>query len=566
MYGKGSSKHFSLILRAQVIIAGAAIMVLELLGSRLLAPYYGSTLFVWGSLIGVVLLGLATGYFFGGKKSDANASYREFSSLIFLTGIYTLFITYAAPMLFQVAIALRLGERYGPLAASILFLAVPSFLLGGIAPYAIKLSTKSLDRVGTTSGNLYSLSTVGSILGTFLTTFILIPELGVNTILYALSSILIMASLFGLAARLKVAGIILIAVSIGFAFAPQIPSGGVVFQKETLYHKLVIQDDAITGIRTMLLDNNFHSGMDLRDPDRIVYIYTAFFHVAFAYNPKIENMLFVGGGGFSAPKKFLKDYPNASIDVVEIDPEVVQAAKVYFFVEENPKLHAYAEDGRVFLSRNNKKYDLIVLDAYARTYIPFHLMTKEFLTLVDSRLTENGVVVSNVIASLSGDASGLFRSELRTMESVFPRVDIYPVSGDGSQVQNIIVIATRSSNDLSTAALRARAAGIVKLPRISEYIENELKVNPNVDDVPVFTDDFAPVENFLNPLTGRTYVKEIEFANKTLASVVQTMNPSKESVRFELPSVIIMVVVASVGFITLAVRSRKSGRDFANHY
>jgi spermidine synthase len=561
-----SSKKFSLILRAQIIITGAAIMVLEILGSRLLAPYYGSTLFVWGSLIGVVLLGLAMGYYFGGKKSDANASYREFSSLIFITGIYTLFITYAAPTLFQTALTLRLGERYGPLAASIMLLAVPSFLLGGIAPYAIKLNTKSLDRVGTTSGNLYSLSTVGSIVGTFLTTFILIPELGVNTILYALSSILIIASLFGLASRLKVAGIMLIAISIGLAFAPQIPSGGVVFQKETLYHKLVVQDDAITGIRTMLLDNNFHSGMDIRDPDRIVYLYTAYFHVAFAYNPKIENVLFVGGGGFSAPKKFLKEYPNVSIDVVEIDPDVVKAAKDYFFVEEYPRLHIYAEDGRVLLSRSSKKYDLIVLDAYARTYIPFHLMTKEFLVLVNSRLTETGVVVSNVIASLDGDASALFRSELRTMRSVFPKVDVYPVSGDGSQVQNIIVIATKSSDDLSTATLQSRASGIVKLPRISEYLEKRLKANPNVDDVPVFTDDFAPVENFLNPLTGRTYVREIEFANKTIASVAQTINPPTEYIRFGLPSAIIMVIVASVGFVTLAVRYRKSEKGFANRY
>ena len=193
---KGTEHSSSLILRIQVLIAGAAVMVLELLSSRLLAPYYGSTLFVWGSLIGVVLLGLASGYYYGGRKADVNPSYRQFSSLIFFTGIYTLLITYAAPSLFQFVLALRLGERYGPLAAALLILALPSFMLGGISPYAIKLSTRSLDRVGRTSGDLYSLSTIGSIAGTFLTTFVLIPELGVNTILYVLSSILIIASIF----------------------------------------------------------------------------------------------------------------------------------------------------------------------------------------------------------------------------------------------------------------------------------------------------------------------------------------------------------------------------------
>ena len=562
---KSVEQRFSLILRTQVIIAGAAVMVLELLSSRLLAPYYGSTLFVWGSLIGVVLAGLASGYYYGGNKADIKPSYSQFSSFIFFTGVYTLFITYATPLLFQLVLSLRLGERYGPLAAALLVLALPSFMLGGVSPYAIKLSTRSLDRVGRTSGNLYSLSTIGSIVGTFLTTFVLIPELGVNTILYTLSSILILASLFGLASRLKVLAVLLIALSVGFAVTPQIPSGGVAFSKDTLYHKLVVQDDVITGIRTLLLDNNFHSAVDLRERDRVVYPYTGFFHVAMAYNPNIENVLFVGGGGFSTPKRFLTDYPDVKVDVVEIDADVVKAAEQYFFVEESSRLKIFTGDGRTYLANTDKIYDLVVLDAYAKTYIPFHMMTKEYFELVSSRLSDNGIIVSNVIASLDGDSSAIFHSMLKTMQSVFPNADVYPVSGEIPLIQNIIILATKSLERFSTSSLQERAALIVKLPRINEYLANRLSNKPSTDDAPLFTDNYAPAENLLNPLTGRTYVKEIEFANKTLASVAQTINPPPEPLSFEPSTAMVAAIVATAGFIVLVVKSQQAKKQI-NRY
>ncbi|MBM3897069.1 MAG: hypothetical protein FJ358_00870 [Thaumarchaeota archaeon] len=558
------TQKFSLILRAQVLIAGAAVMVLELLSSRLLAPYYGSTLFVWGSLIGVVLLGLASGYYYGGRKADVNPNYSQFSALIFFTGVYTMLITYTASTLFQFVLALRLGERYGPLVAALLILALPSFMLGGVSPYAIKLSTRSLDRVGRTAGDLYSLSTIGSIAGTFLTTFILIPELGVNTILYILSSILIIASIFGLASRLKVLAVLLIALSMGFAVAPQIPSGGVIFSKDTLYHKLVVQDDIITGIRTLILDNNFHSAIDLRDRDRVVYPYTGFFHIGMAYNPSIENVLFIGGGGLSAPKRFLNDYPNVRADVVEIDGDVVKAAEQYFFVEENPRLRIFIEDGRTYLANTDKKYDLVVLDAYAKTYIPFHMMTKEYFELISSRLSDDGIVVSNVIASLEGSSSAIFHSMLKTMQSVFPSADVYPVSGEIPLIQNIIVVATKSPQEFSMDALQQNAA-IIKLPRINDYLANRLAKSPSTNDAPLFTDNYAPAENLLNPLTGKTYIKEIEFANKTLVSVPQTINPPRESLSFDSSTTIITAIVATTGFIVLAVKSQQSKKQI-NRY
>ena len=358
--------------------------------------------------------------------------------------------------------------------------------------------------------------------------------------------------------------VLLIALSIGFAAAPQIPSGGVIFSKDTLYHKLVVQDDIITGVRTLLLDNNFHSAIDLRDKDRVVYPYTGFFHIAMAYNPDIENVLFIGGGGFSAPKRFLNDYPNVKADIVEIDGDVVKAAEQYFFVEENSRLQIFVEDGRTYLAKTDKKYDLVVLDAYAKTYIPFHMMTKEYFELMSSRLSDDGIVVSNVIASLEGDSSTIFHSMLKTMQSVFPNADVYPVSGEISLIQNIIIVATKSPEEFPVNVLQQNGA-IVKLPRIKEYLGNRLANDPLANDAPLLTDNYAPAENLLNPLTGRTYVKEIEFANKTVASVPQTINPPPESLSFDSSTAAITAIVATTGFIILAARSQQ-GKKQINRY
>ena len=178
-----NSKYFFYLLRFQVFISGASVMGLELLGSRLMSPYFGNTMFVWGSLIGITLTGLSAGYSYGGKRSDQKASYQTFSLLIFIAGSYTLLSTLLAAEIFKIILLFKIGEIYGPLISSIVFLLAPAFLLGAVTPFAIKLSVKSMKTIGQTAGNLYSLSTVGSIFGTFVTTFILVPIVGVDIIL-----------------------------------------------------------------------------------------------------------------------------------------------------------------------------------------------------------------------------------------------------------------------------------------------------------------------------------------------------------------------------------------------
>ena len=534
------SNFFTIILRFQVFISGAAVMVLEVLGSRVLSPYFGNTLFVWGSLIGVVLTGLSLGYTYGGKKADKNCSYKIFSMFIFIAGTYTLAITFLSSEIFQIILALNVGEKFGPLLATISILGIPSFCLGAIAPFAIKLSTGSLKTIGRTAGNLYAISTAGGIVGTFATAFFLVPIFGVNTILFTISAILILSSIFGLADYFKFVAIFLVIFSI-YTSMSILPVAGVTYQKDTFYHKLIVHDNSINNIRTLILDSNFHSAMDLNNPDRIIYEYVRYFHLGFVFVDNPKNVLFIGGGGFTGPKDFLKSYPNVKIDVVEIDGDVIQVGKDYFFVPEDERLQIINQDGRQYLSNTINDYDIIILDAYDKSYVPFHLMTKEFHEIINSHLSDNGVFIANIITSLNGKSSDLFRAEYKTLDAVFPNVYVYPLSVNQEQmVQNVIIVAHKQDIRLENKTINQDYNLSFN---ILDFVDNDYDKPIKIDDVPILTDNFAPVENFMNPLTGKTYFKKIILQNSSSITIPEEKNHNINQNRVEMILGSFMVII-----------------------
>ena len=212
-----------------------------------------------------------------------------------------------------------------------------------------------------------------------------------------------------------------------------------------------VDDQDITpnkGNRSLFLDGFLHSSMNRENQSQLTLEYTRYFPIGFLLNPAAKNVLFVGGGGFSGPKYFLKTYPDVTVDVVEIDPVVIDVAEKYFDVNTtDSRMHIYNDDARNFLSRTNqdKKYDIIILDAYSKSYVPFHLMTLEFYKLLESRLNTNGIIVSNQVGSLSGDSSNLYRAAYKTMKQVFPNILIFPVltTINPDVVQNLILVATK---------------------------------------------------------------------------------------------------------------------------
>jgi spermidine synthase len=502
-------KHYIL---ASVFLSGAVVMSLEITGSRILAPYFGSSIYVWGSLIGVVLSALALGYYLGGKLSDSKVSVSAYSILILLAGITSLLIPVLAYRAVSVIRDFMAGSIYGPLLATVVILGVPAVLLGMIPPYALKLSIKRVENVGNIAGQIYSVSTLGSIFGTFLTVFVLIPAMGVTYIIMAQSILLILFALIPLRNRsAAIAGVVFLLLILPsyFMILNNLFNNVIdslrynkVYETDTLYYHVVVADDKLTGReRILFIDNHRHSSMYLDNHTETSFDYPYYFNLGFAFNGEIKDVLFIGGGGMSAPKKFLKEYDDIHIDVVEIDPKVVEIAKKFFVVPDDPRLDIHVEDGRVFIERTEKRYDLIVLDAYTGNYVPFHLMTYEFFELVEKRLKPGGIVISNLITPLSGDLATLFKSEYRTMSEFFPDIHVFPL-GHTMLPGNVIIVASKEKHDIQEITERTTNS------KYKEYLEKHYSSAIDISGASILTDDYAPVNNYINPLSGRSFIEE----------------------------------------------------------
>src|ERR687893_1177340 len=496
-------------------------MSLEFAASRILIPVFGSSIYTWGSLIGVILTGLSIGYHVGGKLADKNPNFLKLCLAVFSAGLYIIFIPFIAPTITSAFIQFFVSDsQYASLFAVFTLLIVPTFLLGIVSPYAIKLATRRLTELGNVSGNLYSLSTIGSIVGTFLTVFVLIPTFEINYIIFGLGvTLMVFSSLFGLARFPKVLAVFVVVLLL---FFPSISSsstgtvmvhtGTLVYEKETLYSHLDVIDNG--NIRTLYLDGNIHSQMYKDKPEELVNTYIKYFHLGFLFNPNAKDVLFVGGGGFSGPKNFFSMYSDVHIDVVEIDPDVISAARNYFSlpVDNGSKLMIYNDDARNFLSKTEKKYDLIILDAFSKNYVPFHLMTLEYFQLLGERLTSDGVIISNNIGSMAGDRSDIVRAVYKTISQVFPSVYIFPTEHNSRNLQNIMLAAMKTPTEYSKDELRQLGSNNDNNNHNSstaladlDYLEHLYEAELETDDVPLLTDQFAPVEILINPITNEPY-------------------------------------------------------------
>lgn len=498
-----------------VFVSGVASMGLEILAGRIVAPQFGSSIYTWGSIIGVFLAALSLGYHRGGKYAASRATNGRLIGLLLATAAYVAVLIFAGDLLLRAASTVPLPSRFASLPAITLLFGPPTYFLGYISPYAAELSEK--EGIGEASGHVYAVGTIGSIIGAFATTFVLIPSLSVERIGFVFGVLLVGTALAiawpsvsgERALRLFTVSLLLIGAvssgSIGYSV-----EGEVVYETQTPYQELQVVE--LDDTRTLYLDGQRHSAMDLNEPTRHVFGYTRYFHLPYLMREDIDRVLFVGGGGFSGPKRFVEEY-NATVDVVEIDPVVIDVAKRYFAVESSEQLNIHNADGRRFLRETNQTYDLIILDAYKKDKVPFQLTTVEFMQLANSRLSENGVLFANLISAPNGPASKFYRAEYKTVAKVFPQVYSYRTSVPGF-VQNIELVATKDGERISQAELQARNRRRNIGIDLSEEIDGTLQP-PKTRDVPVLRDDRAPVDSLLDPMVGQRYVIEESESNET---------------------------------------------------
>ena len=521
-----------------MFVSGAVLLGVELSGSRVLAPFFGNSLFVWGALIGVVLAGLSIGYWLGGALADRLPRASLLVGVLVAGGLAVLAIPFVDEPVLEFVVRWDPGPRLDPLVAAILLFGAPSIVLAGVTPIVVRLRARSVSTVGSTAGRLFAVSTAGSIAGTFATAFWLIPELALDQVLALMAvALFTTATLFAALEGLALATVPSIAAlaagivaAVGFApetggtlsaaqarnYSPlyrlqrerglaqeaYIGAGArVVFRKETRYHRVSVVDDA--GRRYLRFDSSFQSAMFVGQPFRTAFAYTDYFDLAVAYHPSAKRFLFIGLGGGSAPKRVWRDFPNVDVEVAELDPVVADVARRYFALPDSPRLRVTVEDGRRFLLARHDQWDAIGIDAFFSDSIPFHLTTREFLELVRDRLAPGGVVVTNIIGSLEGPSSRLFRSLYRTYASVFPTVLVHPVyEGDRSatSARNIMLVATESpasAGDFLVRRWDELRGARPGLPKLTQAIRNRLRASVRTDDVPLLTDDYAPTDALL---------------------------------------------------------------------
>lgn len=498
-------------LKSLVFIGGFASIGVELTASRLVAPYFGSSTFIWASLIGVTLAFLSLGYVLGGKLADRSPRPELLYAVTAVAAItIALLPIVARPLLHESLDAFRTldaGAFYGTLAGTLLLMAPPITLLGFISPFALRLQIANVDSAGNTAGSLYALSTVGSIAGSFLPVLVLIPLIGTAATFVVLSLALLapaVAGLIALRARPLALAATLAALAMpGLALAA--PSGirppdrgTLLHEQESAYNYIQVVDDA--GQRELIL-NEGHAIHSIYNPDQLLtggpwdYFMVAPLLVDSEKAHPPRDAMLIGLAGGTAARQLSAAYGPIPIDGVEIDPDIVAVGRDYFGLDELTNVHVEIADGRYALKTSERSYDLIGVDAYRQPYIPFQLTSREFFQEVADHLRPGGVAVVNAGRTTTDfrlvDALGA------TMRDVFPHV----IAIDVARYTNTILVG--SQTPLSAEALRAnldRYGANAPVRHVAEWSLQEGNMRAISPGGMVFTDDRAPVEMVIDQM------------------------------------------------------------------
>jgi spermidine synthase len=503
-----SARHHKFGLLLSVTLAGMAVLIVEITATRMLAPFFGNSIFTISSVIGIVLAALGLGYYLGGSLADRRPSAVWFFSLIVIAGFSVLLLQFLNAVLLP-GIAYKLSLINGPLIVSLLMFFLPALFLAMLSPFAITLlHAREADQgVGKAAGSVFFWSTLGSIVGSLGTGFLLIPHWGIGSIIVGVGLGLVLLGGAGLLMTRSLPKIL----PIGFAFLGLVSSialtqvgmadgRSVVFAVDGLYERIVIRDIPLRGrtARILLQDRNVSGGLYLDDRS-MAFDYTKYFDLYRLFTPELKTALAIGGGAYNVPRSILRDSPRAIVDVAEIDPSLHALALRYFDLPDDARLRNHVIDGRRFLHDTAERYDLIFSDAY-RSFIsaPPQFATLEFFRLARSRLAENGVLIANFYGSLAPDTRAAIYSVLRTMRAAFPQVYVIATANPGSdELQNFIFIGHNVSSPEKRTDLRRAAAVEFAYPMLKRIAALELRPTQTLlDSHPVLTDDFAPVEYY----------------------------------------------------------------------
>lgn len=538
-----ASQRFLLLV---VFLAGVGTLGVEMVMPRLLAPFFGSSQPIWAVVIGMTLVYLAIGYRLGGLLADRYPDERLLYRLIAWAGLLCGFIPLIANPILRAAqqafLQLAAGGFVAALVAVILLFAAPVILMATVGPFAVRLQIRRAEggiaAAGRVAGSISALSTLGSILGTFLPVLVLIPWIGTERTLYLFAAFLLLLGTIGLRdwryllLLLVVAGLAVYTLNA----RPGIRSADcyrctLVAETESAYNYIQVaaQDfryiDGSADPRMALILNE---GRAIHSLYRLSYRESGdpfdlltdggpwdYFSVAPYFYPdrdpqSVTSLALLGSAAGTIPKQFLALYgPDLHIDAVEIDPKIIEFGRRYFDMDDNsprhPNYRVYAQDARYWLSGADRTYDVIGMDAYHQPYIPFHLTTVEFFREVQTRLNPDGAAVVNVGRPPSGDDS-LVNALATTMRTVFPQVFVI----DTLDSTNAIVVGVNQAVGDGVAHFEANGRRM-PIPALQLVMGWSLygspqpiyEFTPAMARFEPFTDDRAPVEYLIDGLIFR---------------------------------------------------------------
>ncbi|GHS96162.1 hypothetical protein AGMMS50276_14110 [Synergistales bacterium] len=498
-------------LEASSFLCGAAVMVLEMAGSRVVAPYMGTSLVVWTALIGVIMASLSLGYWLGGRMADRRPERKLLARVIFIASVFVCATALLANPILTFFARFPIGLYFSATFGAVLLFAPASVLLGMVSPFIVRLAMLDVGTSGATVGRFSAMSSAGSILGTFLGGFVLISVFASGTILLLTAAVLALtASMLYYSARqdsfkgaalFSAAFLAAASASAAWGLPMMLPGEHI----DTQYNHIWVADqERANGRRARYLmtgsvGESAQSVMYTDSPNELVSDYTKFYDLAFHYKPDIKKILMLGGGAYCVPRHLLSTR-EVSVDVVEIDPGITDVARKYFTLRDsdNPNISIYHEDARTFLNRTSDgthKYDAVFADVFGSWYsIPFHVTTVETARKMYDLLPPDGVLISNVISAIDGPRSGVLRGIHAAVSEVFPQVMIFPAQRPEPQFaqirQNVMIVALKSG--VHGGEIMSDDVATVPNPEINRMLTHLWpgRFQPAVP----FTDSFAPVE------------------------------------------------------------------------
>ena len=478
-------------------------MMLELTGSRILAPFVGTSTFIWTSLIGVILASLSLGYYHGGMKADEDPSQKRLARILLLAGIAIGVVALLNQTILSMVTGMFSSVRWSAALSACILFGIPAYLLGMVSPQAVRIRMKDLSTSGATIGRLYALSSLGSIVGTFLVGFYLMAWIGSRNILFFLSVLTLFLGILNFFNRDAILAMVLFLIA---PFAQSFGKNHLLKIEDTEYGSVQViempyPDPKGKNCRIMKVGNEFSSGMYL-DSDSLAFIYSRFYKLMYHYHPKPEKTLLIGGGAYSVPKFFVGTNPRLSMDVLEIDPALTRIAERDFRLKTSGRLQAIHEDGRIFLNHNQKKYDVIMGDAYRSLFsIPFHMVSLEAMEKMKASLAPGGILMINILSPIEGPNRDLLQSMLQTCGKVFPLVKAFkPRSHEpDTKVQNIMLVCFLEPQPYQNP---------VASPEIQAMLKQEINLSKvDTGSGIVLTDDFAPVEHYAEKMLSHYFVR-----------------------------------------------------------